>query len=279
MPDIWQSIVTAAQAMSWLEVVATVFSAACVFLAVKRKVINYPIGIVGTIAFFFVFWNIGLYSSAMLQVFFTAVQVYGWWFWLRGDKGSKPQITRVDRKWIIGGLVAAGAGALGLSLITGAVGAKMALADAVIFGLSVVAQFFLDRKKLENWTVWIAVNVMSIYVYGTQGLALTTLLYVVFLFNAFYGYWEWNKEYRGYTKAKVAPKPVPNMATSDMVADVIDSKPFIYPGPSWVETKVETVAPVAPAPKPRATRKAAVKPQSAVPAKARSPRKPKATES
>lgn len=268
MPDIWQSVVTTAQAMTWLEVVATLFSAVCVFLAVKRKVINYPIGIVGTIAFFFFFMNVGLYSSAMLQVFFTAVQVYGWWFWLRGDKGSKPQITRVNRKWVIGGIVAAGAGAVGLSLITGAVGAKMAFADATIFGLSVVAQFFLDRKKLENWTVWIAVNVMSIYVYGSQGLALTTLLYVVFLFNAFYGYWEWNKEYRGYRKAAPSPKPQVRMeGTEGVAANMIGNRFSPAPAP-------------APAPKRKRAAKTTAKPESITPtlataAKPRAPRKPK----
>lgn len=196
MPDILNSIVEAALAMSWLEILATSASLACVILAIYRKVWNYPIGIVGTIAFFFFFWKVGLYSSALLQIFFTAVQLYGWWYWLKGNKGTKPPITRVDRKWVIGGVAAAGLFAIGLSLITGAMGAKMALADAAIFGLSVVAQFFLDRKKLENWTVWIGVNVISIYVYGSQGLALTTGLYVIFLFTAALGYWEWLKEYR-----------------------------------------------------------------------------------
>ncbi len=237
MPDIWTNIVAAAHAMTWLEVVATVFSAVCVFLAVKRKVISYPIGIVGTIAFFFVFWRIGLYSSAMLQVFFTAVQVYGWWFWLKGDKGAKPLITRVNRNWIIGGVAAALIGGFGLSLITGALGAKMALADAGIFGLSVVAQFFLDRKKLENWIVWIGVNVISIYVYGSQGLALTTLLYVIFLVNAFYGYWEWRKAFRSQTTniplAKIDPRdlrgtPIPakeDSPTLSLVQTMIQDKP------------------------------------------------------
>jgi nicotinamide mononucleotide transporter len=208
MTDFFQAISTAAAAMTPLEIFATVTSALCVFLAGKRKVINYPIGIVGTIAFFFFFWNVGLYSSAILQVFFTAVQFYGWWYWLKGNKGTPPPITRANRNWLIGGGVAAIVGAYALSLITGAFNANMAFADAVIFGLSVVAQFFMDRKKLESWLVWGVVNVLSIYVYGSQGLVLTTVLYVAFLVHAGYGWWQWYREWEVRTRSEAETKRV-----------------------------------------------------------------------
>lgn len=197
--SITASIQEAAAAMSFAEVLGTIASAICVYLAVKRNIWTYPIGIVGTVAFFFVFWNIGLYSSALLQVFFTAVQLYGWWYWLYGDKGNKPKITSINVYWVYGGLFAAFLMSGLLASITSRFGAAVPLTDAMIFGFSVVAQFFLDRKKLENWIVWFFVNAVSIYVYGTQGLYLITGLYIVFLLNAGYGYWEWLKEKRSYT--------------------------------------------------------------------------------
>ena len=206
-PGMDTKIIEAAKVMTWQEIVGTVFSAACVFLAVKRNVWTYPIGIVGTIAFFFLFWNLGLYSSALLQIFFTAVQFYGWWFWLKGDRGNKPRITSINYRWAMGGILVAGLGSLLLSLVTTSFGAAVPGPDAFIFGLSVVAQFFLDRKKLENWIVWFGVNVVSIYVYGSQGLVLTTILYVVFLLNAVYGYLEWRKEKVGYATADEAANP------------------------------------------------------------------------
>lgn len=225
MPDIWTNVVEAAQAMSLLEVGAILFSAVCVFLATKRNVLTYPIGIVGTVLFFFVFWNIGLYSSAILQVFFTGVQIYGWWYWLHGDHGFKPRITTANRSWwIIGGLFAIGAG-IGVASVMRAVGASMPGLDALIFSTSVVAQFFMDRKKLESWIIWGAVNVASIIVYGSLGLVLTSALYVGFLLNAVYGYLEWRKELRAYAEDKPSPTitEIPTGATLGQVvqADVI----------------------------------------------------------
>jgi nicotinamide mononucleotide transporter len=73
----------------------------------------------------------------------------------------------------------------------------MALADATIFALSIVAQVLLSRKRIENWPVWIVINAISVYVYASQGLWLYTALYVFFFFNAFWGWWEWRKEMRG----------------------------------------------------------------------------------
>jgi nicotinamide mononucleotide transporter len=208
--------------MTGVEIGATAASALCVFLAVHRKWISYPIGIIGTVLFFFLFWDMQLYASAALQVFFTAVQIYGWWFWLRGQKynatsngeiktfRSKPPITSIKTfpLWasIIGvATVISASCALGVFL-DNHTEAPMPYADSFIFGASVIAQFLLDRKKLENWFVWIAVNIASIYVYFAQDLQLTGWLYVAFLLNAGYGYYEWRKEYK--TKEGLPPRQI-----------------------------------------------------------------------
>lgn len=75
-----------------LEIGATALTLVCVILAVKRSLWQFPTGILGTGLGFFVFWNAGLVSSAILQPIFIAVQVYGWWFWLRGDNSRAPRI-------------------------------------------------------------------------------------------------------------------------------------------------------------------------------------------
>jgi nicotinamide mononucleotide transporter len=94
----------------------------------------------------------------------------------------------------------AAAAALALDMFTNA---NMALADASIFALSIVAQVMLSRKRIENWPLWIVINAISVYVYATQGLWLYTVLYAFFFFNAFWGWWEWRKEMRGYSGAGV----------------------------------------------------------------------------
>lgn len=185
--------------MQPLEIAATVFTLASVVLAVKRSLWQFPSGIIGTGLGFFVFRDAQLYASAALQPFFIAVLAYGWWYWLKGEKGGRPPI-RSTPVWLVlasclVALAAAAGGAWALDTFTDA---QMALPDASIFGLSVVAQILLDRKRIENWPVWVVINLVSVYVYASQGLWLYTGLYVFFFFNAFWGWWEWRREMKSY---------------------------------------------------------------------------------
>jgi nicotinamide mononucleotide transporter len=180
--------------MSLLELAATVLTAACVILAVLRSLWQFPIGIVGTGLGFFVFWGAQLYSSAILQPIFIAVQAYGWWYWMKGDNAREPPIRTTPPAAVILACLAAvaiaAAGALALDAWTDA---SLPLWDAIILALSIVAQVLLSLKRIENWPVWIAINALSVYVYGSQGLWLYTGLYVFFFFNAFWGWWEWRR--------------------------------------------------------------------------------------
>ncbi|MEQ1609604.1 MAG: nicotinamide riboside transporter PnuC [Hyphomonadaceae bacterium] len=185
-----------------LELAATVLTLVSVILSVKRSLWQFPFGIAGTTLGFFVFWGAGLYSSAVLQPFFVAVLVYGWGYWLRGEDSRRPRI-KSTKLWIVSGacvgaLALAAAAALALETYSDA---NMALGDASILALSVVAQILLSRKQIENWHVWILINAISIYVYASQALWLYTALYVFFFFNAFWGWWEWRREMRSYQSA------------------------------------------------------------------------------
>lgn len=183
--------------MNPLEIAAMVATVICVLLAVKRSLWQFPFGFLGTLLYLGVFWEARLYSSAVLQVFFAAVQGYGWWYWLRGDQGRRPPIRSTPPLWLAGYCIAGLAFAFAFSqLLERWTDARMAMTDASILGLSVVGQILLDRKRLENWLVWAAVNVLSVWVYAAQGLMVTAALYVFLFFNAFWGYWEWRREYR-----------------------------------------------------------------------------------
>ncbi len=185
-----------------LEIAATALTLVCVILAVKRSLWQFPTGILGTALGFFVFWNAALYSSAVLQPVFILAQVYGWWFWLRGDNSRAPPIRETPLPLVAGACLAAlGLAALGAWALEALTPARMAMWDAAILALSIVAQVLLSLKRIETWPVWVAVNALSVYVYGSQGLWLYTGLYAFFFFNAFWGWWEWRKELRSYTHA------------------------------------------------------------------------------
>ena len=180
-----------------LELAATLVTLACVILGVKRSLWQFPVGIVGTAIFFVVVWQAGLWANATLQVFFVFVQLYGWWYWLRGDNGGRPKIRSANRLqvavWVVMALAIAVAGSCALTAYTDF---DLAFTDAATLSVSVVAQYLLDRKYLETWPVWVIVNIASIWLYGSAGIWLFTGLYVFFFFNAFWGWWEWRKAMR-----------------------------------------------------------------------------------
>jgi nicotinamide mononucleotide transporter len=84
--------------------------------------------------------------------------------------------------------------ATGASVLDALTDANMALADAAILALSIVAQALLSLKRIETWPVWVAVNAMSVFVYASQQLWLYTGLYAFFFFNAFWGWWAWRRD-------------------------------------------------------------------------------------
>jgi nicotinamide mononucleotide transporter len=180
--------------VSWLELAADVLTLASVVLTVLLRKSLYPVGIAATAIFFFVFWNARLYASAGLQVYFTVIQLYGWWFWRRGDRGREPPIG--DWPWSTTGLFAVAAGVFTLAVSSALdrfTDARSPVLDTTVFAASVLAQFLLDRKQMKTWAVWAIVDLLSIVVYGGQKLWLTTGLYVLLLANAGIGWAAWRK--------------------------------------------------------------------------------------
>jgi nicotinamide mononucleotide transporter len=186
-----------------LEIAATAFTLLSVILSVKRSLWQFPTGLAGVSLGFFVFWRAGLYSSAVLQPIFVAALVYGWWYWIRGDQNKAPPIRSTPLGVVIGACaIALAVAALGAWALESLTDARMALPDAVILALSVVAQLLLSLKQIENWPVWVAINAISVFVYGSQQLWLYTGLYAFFFVNAFWGWWEWRQEMRGQAGAR-----------------------------------------------------------------------------
>ncbi len=181
--------------MSLLEILANVLTLISVLLTVHLRKSLYPVGLVATVLFFFVFWQARLYASAGLQIYFTVVQLYGWWFWSRGNHGKEPPVGdwpwRVVAPWALVALVLTGVIAFGLYRFTDA---HMPWGDTAILALSILAQFLLDRKQIKNWTVWGAVDILSVYVYASQHLWLTAGLYVILFANVIYGWLTWRRE-------------------------------------------------------------------------------------
>ncbi|MES2754746.1 MAG: nicotinamide riboside transporter PnuC [Pseudomonadota bacterium] len=184
--------------MTALEWIAAALGIACVVLLVRRSLWNYPFAIASVSLLGVVFWDAKLYSDALLQIFFVVINLYGWWDWSRSSSAAgEVVVERMPLFEQVGTL----AGMIGLTLGWGAImasqtDASFPFVDAAVAMLSIGAQIMLARRKLENWFVWIAVDLIAIPLYAAKGLHAAAALYVVYLGLSVWGLRDWHRAHR-----------------------------------------------------------------------------------
>jgi len=179
------------------ELIGFATGAGCVWLAARQNVLNFPLALVNAAMFGLLFVDKKLYGDAALQAMFFSLNLYGAWRWWRGD-GDHHELP-VSRLSPRGWIAIAAAAIVAVPLLRGALVAAGGAApfwDAVITALSVIAQVLLNRKTLENWALWIAVDLVSIPLYVSKGLLLTAVLYAVFLLMCVGGWRAWRRAWR-----------------------------------------------------------------------------------
>lgn len=175
------------------ETIGTVFGLLSVWLTVRKSIWCWPTGLINVVLFFVMFYQAKLYSELITYSAFFVLGVYGWWEWLYGgeDRTELP-VTRTPRR------VALVLAAIGLAwaplqgyCFHHYTDAALPYWDSTITVLSLLAQWMMARKYLENWMLWITVDVLGIGVYWYKGLHVTTALYLVFLGLATSGLVAW----------------------------------------------------------------------------------------
>lgn len=178
----------------WTQVLGFVTGAICVLLAGLRNVWTYPIGIANNVVLFIVFFGAGVYAAAGLQVVYLLMGVHGWWRWTRGAEQSRTYIASTPRRawpWlVVAGVV--GAAVLAWVLLT-FTDSEVAVADALTTSASLVAQYMLNRKWIQNWFVWIGVDVVIIGISIVTGLWVIAALYLLFIGLCVFGYRSWRR--------------------------------------------------------------------------------------
>ena len=182
--------------VAWLEIVAFVLALAMVLLNIRVNPIAWPLAIVSSLLYFTLFWNSRLYGDASLQIFFALVAAWGWWQWLRGTAadGTALRVTWLPARtrWTLVGVIALAWPATGLFLRR-YTDTDVPWWDAFPTAGSVIGQWLLGRKHVENWAVWVAVNVVSVALFAYKGLWLTAALYAVFIALSAQGWRSWTR--------------------------------------------------------------------------------------
>ena len=182
--------------VSWLEAVAFVLAIVMVVLNMRVNPIAWPLAIVSSLLYCLLFWDSRLYGDASLQIFFAVIALWGWWQWLRGTQadGVELQVRSLpatQRWWLLAAL-AVGWPATGLFLRR-YTNTDVPWWDAFPTAASVIGQWLLGRKYLENWLAWVVVNVVSVGLFAYKGLWLTVLLYALFVAMSVLGWRAWRR--------------------------------------------------------------------------------------
>lgn len=192
--------------MSWTEVAGFVTGALCVFLVVRQHIANFAVGIANNVFFIVLFWRVGLYADAGLQVVYIGLALYGWWWWLHGGPDrSRLTVSRTPRReasWLGAVGVAATVGLT--AFLASTTDSTVPFWDAVTTVLSLQATFLLTRKRLENWWVWITADVIYVVLYAYKDLHLTAVLYAGFLALCAAGLVQWRRTLAEPTRPLVA---------------------------------------------------------------------------
>lgn len=196
--------------MSYLEWSANLTTALCIFLAGRNNIHTWWTGIVSCVLFGVLFYQGQLYADVTLQVFFIATGIIGWINWSNTQKASlicgeklvvedRPAvlITLATNRTMIGWTLGAAGVYVGYSaLLSHYTNAFLPWVDSMVMVLSIVGQFLLMRRQIQTWPVWVLVNIISVPLYFTKGLYLTSGLYALFLVNALYSWYHWNNLYK-----------------------------------------------------------------------------------
>jgi len=193
--------------VSTLEWIAALAGAVSVYLSARENIWSWPTGIVNVGLYIIVFRRTGLYSDMGLQVVYLVLSIYGWYKWLYGGvEHAQLTVSRATaRDWLIVTPIAL-VFWIALARYTATLsGVALPYLDAGLTTVSLVAQWMLTRKILENWVLWIIADIVYVPMYIYKGLPVTAALYVVFLALAVIGLRSWRRSHRQGVVAEPSP--------------------------------------------------------------------------
>lgn len=209
--------------LSWIEAIGTLAGLLCIWLASLEKIINYFFGLINVTLFAVIFFQIQLYASLLLQLFFFVANIYGWYAWSRQTNNNEALLKirwlplPKAMGWLAACVIAIGLMTVYIDPVFGfltriAVSIMQALGlnvtqpelqpdafpfwDSCMMVLSIAAMILMTRKYVENWLLWVIINVISVAIFALQGVLAMSLEYLILTFIALNGSRMWIKAAR-----------------------------------------------------------------------------------
>lgn len=209
--EIWDGIVSGIGQLDIWGLAGLIFGVLCVLFLIKENIWTWPFGILYVLVSFVVFWQSRLYGDLLLHVFYLVLNIYGWYYWVKGKAGDKEEIA-VTRQPSRLALITLGATAVSVFLFAqvlinipnwfdGVEPASVPYWDSTTSMLSVTGMWLTARKRIDNWYYWFAVDVLATGVYFYKELYFYSALYFLYIGMAVAGYLAWRKTMKAQAQA------------------------------------------------------------------------------
>ncbi|WP_179958355.1 nicotinamide riboside transporter PnuC [Chitinimonas arctica] len=189
-----QSLLSQLSAMTGVEIAGFALTIAAIWLAARNHWLTWPLQVLSGLLYVWLFAQVNLFGEAALNGLYIALALYGAWNW-RSSHGDKPTVA-ISRMGAADHAVLWGVG-LTATLLVGQMQVHflptdLPWLDSTVFVFGVLGQWLQARRKLENWPLWIILDLLSAAIYLVKGLQVTALLYVLLAGLAGYGWWDWS---------------------------------------------------------------------------------------
>lgn len=182
---------------NYIEVFGAITGIIYVILEIRQKIWLWPVGIVTSAVYIWVFYTSGFYADGSLQIYYLVISVVGWYWWTKGRRDEEKSGLSVSRLKLKTGVV------LGVVFVvlyfvmwfvlTRFTDSPVPVWDSFITSLSIVATWMLARKIYEHWYLWIIVNTVSSVLFLYRGLYPTMVLYIIYCIMSFSGLRVWKR--------------------------------------------------------------------------------------
>ena len=185
---------------SYIEVLGALLGLAYIFLSVRQNILTWPVGLLTSALYVYVFYASKFYADMALQVYYVLVSIYGWYYWLKGNPAGQGKVAAVPvertplRYWVPILALSVALFLLIAFVLKDYTDSPIPVWDALTTALSIVATWMLARKYLENWLLWIFIDLLSAVLYGVKNLWPTVVLFIVYTIMAVQGYFSWKKD-------------------------------------------------------------------------------------
>lgn len=189
--------------MSWLEGIAVFFGLASVFYSIKENILVFPTGIISTLIYVWICWQVGLYADMGINAYYFSMSVFGWYVWSHPKPGKVVvPVTWMNAREILQslGLFLFAYGLL-YSVLCYYTDSDVPGWDSFTTASAFVGMWLMAKKKVENWIAWIVTDLVSVPLYFYKGLVLTSFQFFVFTVLAVMGLLAWIRAARKYKEA------------------------------------------------------------------------------